>query len=177
MAGQSDKVDWNVASDEIHSLKTLINRKDAKRITDFFLSEDSFDDRNFTKGELIQLKSLPNESLKDSGFQFLYIEDSENEIIGAISLRENEQKSGGYFIDYMAVHRQHRHRGIASQLIDEVIKHVRLSNGRYLQVNTCDTNFYESARDLYDKKGFLQAGHLPDYYFKGEGMIIYYKKM
>lgn len=177
MAGLSEITDWNVASDEIHSLRTLKSRKDAKRISAFFLSEDSFDDRNFTNGELIQLKSLPTESLKDPDFQFWYIEGSENEIIGVISLRENEQKSGGYFIDYMAVHRQHRHRGIASQLIDVAIKYVQSSNGRYLQANTCDTALYESARDLYDKKGFLRAGHLPDYYFKGEGMITYYKKI
>jgi GNAT superfamily N-acetyltransferase len=177
MAGLNEKIDWIEESGEIHTVKTLKSRKDAKRITDFFLSEDAFDDRNFTKGEICQLKRLPFDSLKDPGFQFWYIEGSGNEIIGVISLRENEQRSGGYFIDYMAVHRHHRHRGIASQLIDVAIKHVHSLNGRYLQANTCDTSLYESARDLYDKKGFSQAGCLPDYYFKGEGMIIYYKKM
>jgi GNAT superfamily N-acetyltransferase len=158
-------------------IKTLGSRKDAKRIVDFFLSEDSFDDRNFTKGEIIQLKNLPYESLKYSDFQFWYVENGENEIIGVISLRENEQKSGGYLIDYLAVHRQNRRTGIALQLIDVVIRHVQMLNGRYIQVNTCDTILYKSARKLFEKKGFFQAGHLPSYYFKGEGMLIYYKKM
>ena len=74
-------------------------------------------------------------------------------------------------------HKQYRNRGIALQLIDFVIKYVQQINGRYIQANTCDTYLYEGVRKLFDKKGFIPAGRLPDYYFEGEGMIVYYKKM
>lgn len=160
-----------------YRVKKLENRKDAKSIINFFFAENSFDDRNFTPGEIIQMKSLPYKSLRDSGFQFWYEENQDNEIVGVISLRENEQKSGGYLIDYVAVHNQYRNQGIALQLMDIVINFVQSVNGRYIQVNTCDTVLYEGGRKLFEKKGFYQAGHLSDYYFEGEGMIIYCKIM
>ena len=61
--------------------------------------------------------------------------------------------------------------------MDVVINYVQSLNGRYIHVNTCDTILYEGVRKLFDKKGFSPVGHLSDYYFEGEGMIIYYKKM
>ena len=156
MIPQSTEKEENDASSETYWVKPLENRKDAKRIIDFFFSEDSFDDRNFTKGEIIQMKSLPNESLKDASFQFWYEENRENEIIGVISLKENEQNSGGYFIDYIVVHKQYRNRSIAQQLMDVVINYVELVKGRYIQVNTCDTFLYEGVRKLFKKKDSLR---------------------
>jgi len=167
----------NEPADETYPVKKLERRKDLQPIIDFLLSEDSFDDRNFTKGELMQLKDLPNNCLKKAGLQFWYAESRESEIVGVISLRENEQKTGGYIIDYVAVHRLYRMRGIAWRLMDVVFKYVQQAQGRYLRVDTCDTSLYEDARRLFAKTGFSPVGHLSDYYFAGEGMIIYQMKM
>jgi len=177
MLPQSNGKNENGAPSEYYRVKRLASSQDAQRITDFFLSDNAFDDTNFTPGEIIQMKSLPHQSLQDSGFQFWYEENQEHEIIGVISLRENEQKSGGYLIDYFAVHKQYRNRGIALQLMDVAIEYVQLLKGRYIHVNTCDTFLYQGVRKLFEKKGFLPVGYLADYYFEGEGMITYYKRM
>ena len=99
------------------------------------------------------------------------------EIIGVISVRENEQKSGGYCIDYIAVHKEYRKRGISAQLMDTVIEYVKSVNGRYIHANTCNTELYKGVMGLYNKKGFKLVGQLPDYYFEGENMVTYYKKI
>lgn len=159
------------------SVRVATTGRDAKRIAEFFLSEDSFDDRRFTKGEISQMNSLPYESLKDPSFLFWSAENEAREIIGVISVRENIQKSGGYFIDYIVVHKNCRKQGVASMLIDIVIKHVGMANGRYIHADTCDTEIYSGVRKLFKKKGFVEAGRFPNYYFEGEGLITYYLKM
>lgn len=158
-------------------VRKAVSRRDARRIVEFFLSEDSFDDRNFTDGEILQFKSLPFESLKDPAFWFWIAENEAQDIIGTISIRENNQKSGGYFIDYFVVHKAFRHQGIASMLLDLSIKQVGMVKGRYIHVDTCDTELYMEVRKLFRKKGFIEAGRIQDYYFEGEGLITYYLKI
>lgn len=158
-------------------VREAVSRRDARRIVEFFLSEDSFDDRNFTEGEIIQLKSLPFECLKDRSFWFWIAENKAQDIVGVICIRENNQKSGGYFIDYFVVHKSFRRQGIASMLLDLSIKQVRMVKGRYIHVDTCDTESYSEVRKLFRKKGFIEAGRIQDYYFEGEGLITYYLKV
>ena len=162
---------------EDYLIKKLEKRKDVKKILEFLLSEDSFDDRNFTKGEIIQMKKLPNFMLKQPNFKFWYVENTYQQILGVISLRENEQKSAGYIIDYIAVHNKNRKRGIAQKLLNTAVECAKKMDGRYIQINTCNTLLYEDARKLFEKNGFSAIGYLPDYYFEGEGMIQYYKKI
>jgi hypothetical protein len=54
-----------------------------------------------------------------------------------------------------------------------VLKHASDKKGRYLIVNTCDTVFYKGIRHILEKKGFERVGHVQDYYFKGEGLLMY----
>jgi ribosomal protein S18 acetylase RimI-like enzyme len=159
-----------------YKLKLLETYEEAGKVVDFFNSEDSFDDRCFTQGELLQINTLPFISLSDPDFYFWMVENREKEIIAVASLRENEQKSGGFILDYLAVHRGYRKMGIASELVDIVLKHASDKKGRYLIVNTCDTTFYKGVRHILEKRGFERVGHVPDYYFEGEGLIMYYMR-
>jgi ribosomal protein S18 acetylase RimI-like enzyme len=174
---KSKENNGSIVLGEAYRVNILDNIKDARRITDFFLSENSFDDRNFTNGELIQFKNLPLQSLKDENLLFWFAENNMKEIIGVINIRENEQRTGGYFIDYIAVHKLYRNSGIAHELMSVIINYAQLQNGRYIHANTCDISMYKGARAMFERWGFEQVGHLPDYYFEGEGMIIYYKKI
>ncbi|NLY43298.1 MAG: GNAT family N-acetyltransferase [Clostridiaceae bacterium] len=150
---------------------------DAKRITDFLLSEYSFDDRNHTPGEIMQLKNNAIKSLGENNYFYWYAENKKGEIIAAHGVYENEQKTGGYEGDYLVVHKNYRNRGIASKMMDLMLEHLRINKARYLLVGTCDTDAYRAIRHLLEKKGFKQAGHYPHYYFEGEGKLVYYIKI
>ena len=158
-----------------YSVKMLDSREKARCVTKFLLSEYAFENGALTPGEIGQIKVNPAKSLNDPGFRYWYAESSEGEIISAIGVRENEHKTGGYTGDYFAVHKNYRHAGIASEMLDVMISHVEVQKGRYLIIDTSEKDSYSAIRHLLEEKGFLLVGYLPEYYNKGEGTVLYYK--
>ena len=77
--------------------------------------------------------------------------------------------------DYFAVHRDYRINGIGSMILGEIEKYVKEKKGRFLLIETCDIDLYLPARNFYEKHGYRKAGHIPEYYDKGEGRVDYFK--
>lgn len=44
----------------------------------------------------------------------------------------------------------------------------------YFRVETSSSEKYQAARDFYARKGFIPAGRIPDFYAKGDDLMIYY---
>ena len=88
------------------------NEADAKRVSEFFLSEQAFDDQHHTPGEIVHFSQWPSDSLQIPNHRHWY-ENESGEIIGVISTRENEHRTGGYLWDYMVVHKKYRRVGVA----------------------------------------------------------------
>lgn len=151
------------------------NEEEASKISSFFLSDVSFDDTRHTPGEIEHFQTQPLLSINSNDLYFQYIADEHGEIVGVISFRENDHKTGGFTFDYIVVHKAYRKHGIASKLIDSMLETVQAINGRYVLTYTCDTSDYEAIRNLFARKGFVQVGHLPHFYFEGEGQLLYYK--
>jgi len=74
-----------------YKIKPLKNRIEALRIINFFLKKGVFE-QTWAPGEKALLKSSVINSLKIRKHQYYYI-ISENEIIGAIGIRENLYKT------------------------------------------------------------------------------------
>lgn len=153
-------------------IKPVKTGTDAGRVSDFLLGEYCFDDQRFTPGETDHLRWLPMRSLQESSVICWYAEE-EREVIAAIVFVENEHRSGGYRLEYFGVHRAHRHRGFGWRLIERMLEHVSSHNGRYVETFTCDLPEYESARKLFERNGFQFMCRLPDYYYPGEGKLLY----
>lgn len=62
----------------------------------------------------------------------------------------------------LAVHPDHRKKGIAKKLLNEIIFHARQCNKSYLFLEVRETN--EEARLLYESLGFRHASTWPGYY-------------
>ncbi len=77
--------------------------------------------------------------------------------------------------DYVAVHKNYRGKGIASDLLKTVEDYVSARGGRYLHILTCDIESYIPANKFYEKFGYKKVAEIPDYYVKGEGRIDYFK--
>ncbi len=158
-------------------IQPLCTEEAANRIVGFFFSEYAFDDRRHTPGEVEHFKKHPFTSLIEHGAYYYYIENQQREIIAVIGFSENEQKTGGYTLDYLAVHKNHRMMGLASRLMDHMFTFLKSTKGRYIHTYTCDLEEYQSAIHLFLNNGFQQVDYCPDYYFEGEGRYIYYKKL
>jgi len=159
-----------------HRIRRLSTPEEAARIVDFLFSEDSFDDTRHTPGEEEHFKTLPYRAMQGESV-FWYVADESGKVIGINSVAENEQRTGGYDWNYIVVHREHRHGGIAASLIENMIGYLRQIGARYVVTYTCDLPPYEAIQRLFVRYGFRMAGRIPDYYYEGEDRLIYVRHL
>ncbi|MUT65914.1 GNAT family N-acetyltransferase [Paenibacillus sp. NEAU-GSW1] len=148
----------------------------AERITQFLLSEHSFDDTRYTPGELAHFRELPHRALAGEHVLWYALNEA-GEVIAVNSVTENEQQTGGYSWDYIVVHRSCRKSGLATAIIDEMLAFLMLIRSRYIITYTCDLPEYAAIRRLFERNGFSLVGRCPDYYYDGEDRLIYYRKL
>lgn len=157
-------------------IETLQDKETAIKIGQFLTSPNAFE-QTWAPNEKRMVERAPIDSLTGKNHKYWYVEKA-GEIIGAIGVRENKYGGGGYEMDsdYVAVHKDHRGKGIASQLLTEVEKFVKGNSGRYLHVLTCDIDSYNPARAFYEKNGYKKVAEIPNYYVPGEGRVDYMKE-
>lgn len=165
------------ASNKPFHIMLMQTQEDAGRVSEFLLSDYSFDDMHHTPGELEHFRTKPFLCLTRDRYYYYMAVRTDGELIGAISFLENEHHTGGYILDYLVVHKECRHFGVASALMDTMTKAIRDLSGRYIETFTCDMEMYEPVRRLFQKRGFRLLAHMPDYYYQGEGKMLYYLQL
>ncbi|TYP79660.1 GNAT family N-acetyltransferase [Paenibacillus methanolicus] len=163
-------------SKDRYQVQSLGTKEDAANITAFFLSDRSFDDTRHTPGEIEHFRNNPLRAL-DGDYIYRYVGCEKDGIIGVNSFMENEQRTGGYYWDYIVVHKSYRKDGIGSLLIEDMISLLRGRGARYIITYTCDLDSYLPIRRLFERHGFEVAGRMKDYYFEGEDRLVYYLKL
>ena len=144
-------------------IRAINIRKDLASIAD--LIELSFSDhmddegRDYLRHIRLIARSLggylvDGNSLETSQFPFhgyLWVED--NRVIGNLTLIPVHRLApGNYFIANVAVHPDHRGRGIAHQLTNRAIAHVRQHEGKQIFLQVRDDN--PTAIHIYQQTGF-----------------------
>lgn len=157
-------------------IERLTTEVEADKIVHFLLSDRSFDDTRYTPGELVHFRELPYRALNGE-IDFWYAENESGEIVGINCIAENEQKTGGYSWDYVAVHHNYRKTGIAAAMIAEMNLFLKARQARYIVTYTCDLPEYSRIRGLFERGGFTLVGRCPDYYYEGEDRLIYHRKL
>jgi len=160
---------------DMSKIKVVKDEEIAKQVGKFLTGPNAFE-QTWAPNEKAFVEKAPVDSIGKENHRYWYIEDK-GEIIAAIGVRENKYGSRGYEMDqdYVAVHKDCRRSGIATQLLEQVENYVRQKGGRYLHVLTCDINSYKPARMFYEKNGYKKVAEIPDYYVEGEGRIDYFK--
>lgn len=148
----------------------------AIRISEFLLGPDSWDDQHHTPGEIEYFQTDPQDSYALNERFYWYVEE-QGKIVGIICAKQNEQRTNGYQMDYVAVHRAWRRNGIASILMETMIRELREQGGRYVLTHTCDLPEYLGIQRVFHKFGLVQVGYVPDYYFLDEGRISFMKRL
>ncbi|OGC93077.1 hypothetical protein A3D85_00095 [Candidatus Amesbacteria bacterium RIFCSPHIGHO2_02_FULL_47_9] len=159
---------------EINELK---DKATAIEVGDFLTGPNAFE-QTWAPNEKDMVKQASLDSLRNKNHKYWYVEDR-GKIIGAIGVRENKYGSGGYEMDsdYIAVHKNYRNQGIASELLRKMEELVKERGGRYIHVLTCDIDSYIPARKFYEKNGYKKVSEIPNYYVPGEGRIDYFKEL
>lgn len=103
---------------------------------------------------------------KDISINWVMLEDGKT--IGYIFgwLVENE-----YHLNNIAVHPNHRKKGIAAKLLLKLINSVKIKNAKKLFLEVRADNF--PAKNLYKSFGFTALGIRKNYYDKGNDAILY----
>lgn len=159
------------------TIKVLKDSETAAKVGAFLTSADAFE-QEWIPNEKIFVFQAPLDSIDKANHRYWYVE-KEGVIIGAIGVRENKYGTAGYEMnsDYFAVHKDYRRQGMALQLLKTVEQYVSEKGGRYLHILSCDAPYYKPARAFYEKNGYTQVGHIPDYYIENEGRVDYFKKI
>lgn len=160
----------------MYQVKVLKDKQTAVRVGEFLTGPNAFE-QTWTPNEKAIVAKAPIDNLTGKNHRYWYVEAG-GKIIGAIGVRENKYGSGGYEMDsdYVAVHKDFRQVGIATQLLKQVEEYIKERDGRYLHVLSCDIDSYKPARMFYEKNGYKKVAEMPDYYVEGEGRVDYYKK-
>lgn len=158
-------------------IQPVTTHQAAIQVGQFLTSQEAFD-QTWAPDEKALVQQAPLDSLKSNNHQYWLVED-DGHVIAAMGVRENKYGSGGYEMDedYMAVHQDYRHHGIATALLKTVEGFVKSRGGRYIHVLSCDIESYAPARAFYQKHGYEQVAAMPDYYVQGEGRVDFFKKL
>ena len=160
-----------------YQIKVLKDKQTAQRVVDFLTGPNAFS-QTWAPNEKKIVKQAVEDSLNAKNHRYWYVE-VDNMIVAAMGVRENKYGSGGYVMDedYLAVHKDYRRKGIASQLLKEVEKFVKQQHGRYIHVLSCDISSYAPARSFYLHHGYKQVAEIPNYYVEGEGRVDFFKQL
>lgn len=80
-----------------------------------------------------------------------------------------------YDVYWIAVHPRNQSKKIGSALLGYVEDDLRKRQARQVYIETSDTAQYAPTRAFYEKRGYHQAAHFPDYYHIGDGKVVYRK--
>lgn len=157
---------------ELIQVKT---QEQAQKASDFLATPNAFEDSvDWNQDEVKHLVENPFKALSNSNYYGWIMLDN-NKVIGYIDLRQHEFSNDGYYSDWFAVHKDYRGKGIGSKMLSKVEEFAKAIKGRYILIETGDIDFYTRTRKFYEKNGFKQVGHIPEYYYENWGMYIYQK--
>jgi ribosomal protein S18 acetylase RimI-like enzyme len=161
----------------MYKIKALVDKNIAIKVGKFITGPDAFE-QTWAPNEKKSVAQAPVNSLSSANHQYWHIEDK-GEVIAAVGVRENKCGSNGWEMDtdYLAVHKDYRRQGLATQLMQVVEKFIQNNKGRYLHILSCDISSYLSARKFFASRGYKQVARIPDYYVPGEGRIDFFKKV
>lgn len=107
----------------------------------------------------------------------LFEDAGTREPLGWVYFAPSFKAEGIWDLWWIGVHPDVHGRGIGSQLLAFVEQKVPAKNGRIVIIETSHTPPTHKARSLYEKRGYMKCGQIPDFYGDGDDKIIYAKKL
>lgn len=145
----------------------------------------------FIPEEIRIARELAEEQLakgKESGYFFLFAEERQGDGVDAVALNIAAVNMvayacygpipgtrAGFDLYWIAVDPACQDRGLGRELLRLVEQEVRCMGGARLYIDTSSREQYTPTRIFYERCGYRQEAHLPDFYAPGDGKIIFCK--
>lgn len=122
-------------------------------------------------GELLEdRKNNPN------SHYFIYDKKKNDKICGFIIFGKTPMTDFCWDIYWLIVHKDFQSSGVGIELFKKAENFMTSQNAKTaIRVETSSRKEYEKARIFYTKRGFKEAGRIPDFYSKGDDLLIFYK--
>ncbi len=115
-------------------------------------------------------------ALKDGNttenYAFLFLEH-DGKTAGYICFARAPCTVSTFEIHWLAVHNDHRGKGMGKRLPDKVVETVRQAGATKLILKTAGRDLYIPTQKFYQAYGFKEEARLKNYYSKGDDCLIY----
>ncbi len=150
-----------------------LRAEDKKPIHDLLLATEVFTAEEV--GIALELMEIYLEDPNQKDYEIFASADDAGAVDGYVCIGPTPATDGTYDLYWIAVAPERHRRGVGSELLTFVEEHLRGKGGRLLIAETSSLPQYEKTRTFYERKGFVRAGHVRDYYRPGDDLIIYGK--
>lgn len=133
----------------------------------------------FTDAEVEIAVELIRERLEKgpaSGYEFVVAEEN-GAFVGYACFGKIPCTQGSYDLYWIVVDPSYQGAGIGRLLMREVEQRVQRLDGRAIYIDTSGRQQYASTRRFYERCGYQQIAHLPDFYALGDPKQIYWRSV
>lgn len=108
--------------------------------------------------------------------RFYVTEDLTKKVLGYAGIERSNvdgDAQGAFWVNWTAVDPEYQGRGIGKGLLIKLIEESKKIGATTLSVKTDSSPGAESGHKTYEKLGFKPTGRIPNYYAKGNDLIVY----
>ena len=121
--------------------------------------------------ELVQTRLQQGDS---SGYFFIFGE-IQKRLAGYVCYGPVPGTRCSFDLYWIVVAPEHQNQGIGKQLVQACEREIIHLGGGRIFVETAGRAQYQPTRTFYERLGYLQVAHLPEFYAPGDAKIIYEK--
>ena len=146
--------------------------RDRRKVKDLLRTAE-----NFSNDEIETAIELLEDSLSNPyEYMCLITENIRlDRITGFICFGKTPMTDRTFDIYWLTVSPDNRRKGHGAMLFEAAQTLISESKARMLVAETSSRGDYASARKFYLKQGCIEAAHIPDYYKKGEDLVVFTK--
>jgi ribosomal protein S18 acetylase RimI-like enzyme len=136
-------------------------------------------DRTFRPEEIAVALELIDDGLADpaTDYWFRVAEAPDGVVEGYICFGPTPMTDRIFDLYWIVVHAEARGRGVAGALITAMEAALAERGARGVRIETSELESYGAARRVYDRHGYRQVGHIPDFYRDGDGLVTFHKRL
>jgi len=136
------------------------------------------DTNNFSEAEIetaIELIDTYINVNNHGGYEIFVDEGDKNIINGYICIGRRPLTKATFDLYWIAVNPQVQSKGIGSELIKYIEKHIKENGGKLILIETSGKPSYEKERNFYEKNLYIKITEIKDFYDEGDSLVIYGK--
>jgi ribosomal protein S18 acetylase RimI-like enzyme len=110
-------------------------------------------------------------------FAVSYEHEQEGRLLGFVYYAPAAMTDRGWYLYWIIVEKSTQARGIGGHLIRHAEHEIRALGGRLFLIETSSLPMYEPTRRFYLKHGYELACTIRDYYFDGDDLCVFTKRL